>query len=291
VVNGQVGVYPGTAITGFRSAMVNQLDSANAGALNAQRALAMAYDTVKGWNPTADLSNQDLGDMTLPPGVYKFAAAALLTGVLTLDAKGDPNAVWTFQIGSAITFAINSQVVFLSDVGNAEYVYWQVGSAATLNPGAAIIGNILAYSAITASPGVTMKGRLLAMGAAVTIVSSEISTPSLPLTGGRGGIPRRYDSASPTITPPADPKTPDTPIDLGNPIDLGEVSTYAILAGSTVTSAGAIGTVVTGDIGVYPGTAVTGFGPGMLAPWSSAPLPASMPRLRWPWPTTPPRGR
>ncbi|KAJ1403920.1 hypothetical protein B484DRAFT_404956, partial [Ochromonadaceae sp. CCMP2298] len=113
---------------------------------------------------------------TLPPGVYKFAVAAMLNGVLTLDAAGQTHPVWTFQIGSALYFASSSQVVFLG-AGHADHVTWQVGSSATIMGRAKVIGNVLAYASITAGAQATVEGRLLARSAAVTVVSDVIIKP------------------------------------------------------------------------------------------------------------------
>lgn len=115
--------------------------------------------------------------MTLLPGVYKFDAAAALTGVLTLNAKGDPSATWVFQIGSSLLFAGNSAVRFTSNFGNADFVYWQVGSSATLGPNANIMGNIMAYQSITLNGKAVVKGRLLARLAAVTLDDNIVTIP------------------------------------------------------------------------------------------------------------------
>ncbi|KAJ1433798.1 hypothetical protein B484DRAFT_394357, partial [Ochromonadaceae sp. CCMP2298] len=112
VVSGDVGVYPGTAITGFPPAVIyGVLDAGNSNAAAAQASLSAAYATAAAYPPDTLLAT-DLGGMSLPPGVYKYAAAAALNGVLTLDAAGDPAAQWTFQIGSALLFAAGSSVHF-----------------------------------------------------------------------------------------------------------------------------------------------------------------------------------
>ncbi|KAJ1421525.1 hypothetical protein B484DRAFT_332700, partial [Ochromonadaceae sp. CCMP2298] len=170
VVTGDIGVYPGTSITGFPIGRQQDLY-----AQAAQAALTSAYNTAAGLTTNTVLSDQDLGGMTLLPGVYKFASnAALSSGVLTLDANGDPDATWTFQIGAAILFAADSQVVFKDGVGKTEYVYWQVGSSCTVYARATVVGSILAHIAITVETESTVLGRLLARGAAVTIVSSVV---------------------------------------------------------------------------------------------------------------------
>ena len=143
VVSGNMGVFPGTSILGFPPAILNgAMNAANPAALNAQASLTVAYNTAAGKAANVTLSNTDLGGLTLLPGVYKFDAAAAMNGMLTLDAAGNPNAVWVFQIGSAFLAALGSSVVFKNSIGNPEYVYWQVGSSATLNTGASLQGTV-----------------------------------------------------------------------------------------------------------------------------------------------------
>ena len=113
VLTGGLGVSPGTAVTGFPPGAVTggTIHAADAVAAQAQTDLTTAYTTAAGLTPTADLTGQDLGGLTLTPGVYHFASSAQLTGTLTLDSLGDPNAEFVFQIGSTLTTASNSHVV------------------------------------------------------------------------------------------------------------------------------------------------------------------------------------
>ena len=97
----------------------------------AQGANTAAYLNLAGQTCNFDLTGQDLGGLTLVPGVYCFSTSAQLTGALTLNAGGDPNAVWVFQIGSTLTTASNSSVL-LTNEGQQCNVFWQVGSSATL---------------------------------------------------------------------------------------------------------------------------------------------------------------
>src|SRR5580658_6763511 len=142
-VNRDVGVSPGTAITGFPPGTVTgTIDAGDALASQAHADLATAYgDLVALTCPSANnLTGQNLGQ-TLAPGVYCFDAAAQLTATITLDAQGNPNATFTIQIGSTLTTSSNSSVVLINGAqpGN---VYWQVGSSATLGTGTAFQGNI-----------------------------------------------------------------------------------------------------------------------------------------------------
>ena len=180
VVTGNIGIFPGSAITGFPPAVLNgAVDAANGASGNAQGSLTTAYNQLAGMAFNTTLSNQDLGGMTLPPGVYKFDAMANMNGILTLDARGDPAAVWIFQIGSSFLVAQGSSVLFKDSIGNPDYVYWQVGSSATISIGVPMVGNILALTAITVNNGATVQGRCLARNAAVTLDKSVITKPSV----------------------------------------------------------------------------------------------------------------
>ena len=103
-----------------------------------------------------------------------FRSSAQLTGTLTLDAQGNPNAVWVFQIGSTLTTASNSSVVVING-GSSCNVFWQVGSSATLGTDTAFAGNILALTSITLNTGASVSGRALARNGAVTMDTNTIS--------------------------------------------------------------------------------------------------------------------
>ena len=118
VISGNLGVSPGSAVTGFPPGLVNDGTIVTAAvALAAQASLVTAYNVAAGLAPTQNLTGQNLGGLTLTPGVYFFESSAQLTGTLTLDAQGDPNALFVFQIGSTLTTASNSSVVFINGVG------------------------------------------------------------------------------------------------------------------------------------------------------------------------------
>ena len=177
-ITGDIGVSPGTSITGFPpSTVTGAMNTGNAEAASAHASLVIAYNKAASEVSTVNLSNQDLGGMTLPPGVYKFDTSANLNGILTLNANGNDKASWVFQIGSSMTFDISSQCVFLNGIGNADLVYWQVSSSATINNNADILGNILAFTAITASTGANIVGRLLALNAEVTLIGNTVTVP------------------------------------------------------------------------------------------------------------------
>lgn len=169
VLNGDLGVWPGLAITGFPPGTVNGTTHAgDAVAMQAQSDVVTAYNDLAGQMCDTDLTGQDLGGLTLVSGVYCFSTSAQLTGTVTLDAQGDPNAVFVFQIGSTLTTA-SSSVVDVINGGSDCNVFWQVGSSATLGTSTAFAGSILALTSITSNTSASISGQLLARNGAVTL--------------------------------------------------------------------------------------------------------------------------
>jgi hypothetical protein len=176
---GDLGVSPGTAITGFPPGTVSgSIHSADTLTSNAQADLTTAYNNAAGQASTATVST-DLGGQTLAPGVYNSASTLGITGTLTLDGQGDTNSVFIFQAGSALTTASNSQVVLINGA-QARNVFWQVGSSATIGTNSAFVGTILAYASITVNTGATVNGRVLACTGAVTLDSNNIGFSPSP---------------------------------------------------------------------------------------------------------------
>jgi Ice-binding-like/PEP-CTERM motif len=176
VLTGDVGVSPGSAVTGFPPGTVvgGTIHAGDASAAQAQSDLTTAYNAAAGLTPTANLTGQDLGGLTLTPGVYSFDSSAQLTGTLTLNTLGNPNAVFVFQIGDTLTTASASSVIFSNSLTDSN-VYWQVGSSATLGTGTAFEGNILALTSITLTTGATIGcGSALARNGAVTLDTNVI---------------------------------------------------------------------------------------------------------------------
>jgi hypothetical protein len=146
----------------------------------AQKGLKTAYNQAAGAQCGTILTGQDLGGMKLIPGVYCFASGAQLTGTLTLDAQGNSDAQWIFQIGTTLTAAKNSSVILnLSGKGGRGCnVYWQVGSSATVGKGSTFVGKIMALTSVTLNGGV-LRGKALASNGAITISSQEsVNGPS-----------------------------------------------------------------------------------------------------------------
>ncbi len=186
IVIGDLGVSPGTAVTGFPPGIINGvLHSADAVALQAQADVVTAYNNLANQAFNSDLTGQDLGGQTLTSGVYRYSTSAQLTGTLTLDAQGNANAVFIIQIGSTLTTASNA-VVRVINGGSGCNVFWQVGTSATLGTGTAFVGNILALSSITMNTAANTAGRLLARNGAVTLDSNVVA----PCTGAGTGCPQ-----------------------------------------------------------------------------------------------------
>lgn len=178
MILGDVGIAPGSAVIGFSPGVITGTMHINdAVAAQAQSDLAAAYTFAAGAVcPLGnDLTGVDLGLFNtgnpLLPGVYSFSSSAGLTGNLTLDALGDPNAYWIFQIGSSLTTATNATVT-LANGANPSNAFWQVGSSATIGTGSIFAGNIMALTSITLNGG-TLNGRALARNGAITISGPE----------------------------------------------------------------------------------------------------------------------
>jgi hypothetical protein len=118
-----------------------------------------------------------MSNLTFTPGLYKTASSVSLnSGTLTLDAQGDPHAVFVFQIGSTLTVGSGTQVV-LANGASAANVFWNVGSSATINGTAAWDGNVLASASISFGTDATLVGRALAQTGAVTLLSNQVTVP------------------------------------------------------------------------------------------------------------------
>jgi len=178
-ITGNLGVSPGSAVTGFPPGTVTggSIHAADAVAAQAQSDLTTAYNTAAGTPCGVDLTGQDLGGLVLTPGVYCFTSSAAMTGTLTLNFQGNPNAAFLFKIGSTLTTASASSVVLINNAGATcpPNVNWQVGSSATLGTGSTFIGNVLALTSITLTTGANLTGRALARNGAVTLDTNNVS--------------------------------------------------------------------------------------------------------------------
>lgn len=173
-LTGDLGVAPGTAITGFPPGTVNGgLHPGDAPAVQAHADLAAAYQDAVGRGPEIPITG-DLGGVTLAPGVHAAGAALTVTGDVTLDAGGDPDAIFVLKAGSTLGTSAGSHVV-LAGRAQACNVLWQVGSSATLGASSALAGTILASTSISFGDGVHVRGRALARDGAVTLINDTIA--------------------------------------------------------------------------------------------------------------------
>lgn len=168
--NGNVGLSPGatTGITGFPPAVIVNGAIISTGAVTAQARLDLitASNGLAGMPSNTNMSTVDLGGKTLAPGVYTFNGAASLNGALVLDAQGKNNVAWVFQIGTALTTAVNSKVTFInlgSNGGSDLGVFWNAGSAITIGANNQIVGNYLAGTSIVIGGLSAVNGRALAL--------------------------------------------------------------------------------------------------------------------------------
>jgi hypothetical protein len=177
VINGDLGVSPGTAVTGFPPGVVNGTiyTGADPVAVQGQADAHITYAALAAEPCNTNLTGQDLGGLTLTPGVYCFATSAQLTGTLTLDAQGNSNARWVFQTGSTLTTASNS-VVRVINGGTGCNVNWKVGSSATLGTDTKFVGNIYALASDTLNTRATVAGSVYALEGAVTMDSNTVTT-------------------------------------------------------------------------------------------------------------------
>jgi hypothetical protein len=176
ILNGNLGVSPGTSITGFGPGVV-QHGAIYAGgpvAAQGQADLATGYNyTVALTNPTAIPA--DIGGTTIMPGLYDAPTTLGITGTVTLDGEHNSNSVFIFQIPSTLTTAVRSRVKLIHEA-NACNIFWQVGSSATLNTASHFRGTIMAAVSISVSSTAQVRGRLLAESGAVTLIDDRVNS-------------------------------------------------------------------------------------------------------------------
>ncbi len=185
-VTGDVGIWPAASITGFPpGALTGTLHAGDAVAMQAQADLTTAYNNAAGLTAPPPVLTADIGGQTLPPGVYSATTTLGITGILTLDGSTNPNGVWVFQVGSALTTAAGapgtpaSQVILIGGA-SAHNVFWVIGSSATLGTYSLFQGTIMAKASITLGTGATLDGRALAETGGVSLDTNPVNVPSCP---------------------------------------------------------------------------------------------------------------
>ncbi len=202
-LNADLGVSPGTALTGFPPGLVGgAVHAADAPAAQAQSDLVIAFDDAAGRAPTAAVAG-DLVGQTLPGGVYKSTGPLALSGTLTLDAQGDPNAVFLFQVASTLVTASASRVALIGGA-QACNVFWQIGSSATLGTASSFTGTILALTSISVTTGAVVAGRALARNGQVSLDTNVFTT------AGCASGPTTTTSPTTTSTSTTSPTTTST---------------------------------------------------------------------------------
>jgi hypothetical protein len=184
-LNGDVGTFPTTSMTGTSTLTVNGTNHhGDAVTKQAKSDLVTAYNTAAGEGPTTPVAG-DLAGKKLKRGVYNSGSSLGLSGTLTLDGAGNAGSVFVFQAGSTLTLASGSRISLINGARSCN-VFWKVGSSATLGTGSRFVGSILARTSITANTGARVVGRLLARNGAVTLDTNVITRPT-PCAAGTGG--------------------------------------------------------------------------------------------------------
>jgi Ice-binding-like len=224
MITSNVGVSPGSAITGFPPGIIinGGLHANDGPATQAHADFATAYLAFEGLAspPANNMSGTDLGGKTLTPGVYRFDTSATSDGLLTFDAQNDPTARFVIQIGTTLITSSNSSVALINGA-DARNIYFQVGTSVTLGSGSSFIGNLLAYASVTTVSGTSVTGRLLALTGAVTLDTNNVTSPGL--SPGPTPTPTATPTPTPTATPTPTPFATPTPTP--SPAQLLNIST------------------------------------------------------------------
>jgi hypothetical protein len=179
VTGGNLGLSPGSAVTGFPPGTLTSpavMHVTDPTAAQAQLDLTTAYNYAAGL-PNGAVLPGDMSGLTFTPGLYKTSSTVMLSaGNVTLDAQGNANAVFIFQVGSTLTTLGSTQVI-LAGGAQAKNVFWQVSSSATLGTNSMFKGTIMSLQAVTLDTGANLVGRALARNAAVTLDSSTVTAP------------------------------------------------------------------------------------------------------------------
>ncbi len=177
IINGDLGLSPGTSVGGFPPGILNGTLHINDAAANQSKLdITAAYDNAKDRTATDIVTlSGNIGGLTLTPGLYKSTSSlALSSGNVTFDALGDPNAVFIIQIASSFT-ATSGRQVFLAGNAQASNIFWQVGSSATFGTTSKFKGTIIALQSISFNTGAILDGRAFSRNGAVTMSGNTIT--------------------------------------------------------------------------------------------------------------------
>ncbi|KAJ5778501.1 hypothetical protein N7520_001747 [Penicillium odoratum] len=256
---GNLGVSPGTSVTNFPPGVVvapGVIHIADASAAQAQLDLVTAYNDAAG-RPSATLEPTDLGGLTLTSGVYQSVPGrgpmTITVGrTLTLDAQGDPNAVWIFQTDSSLITYSSSRVLLINGAQPCN-VFWQVGSSATLGTTSTFVGTLMALSSISAQTNAVIQGRLLARNGQVSLDSNTITLPNCAITTSTTSTSTTSTSTTSTSTTSTSTTTATGPI-----ITLPIIGPIGPILGGGIGNGGGI----SGGIGNHNGGGGVGNGGG-----------------------------
>jgi hypothetical protein len=223
VIYGDLGVDTGDIVTGSPTVLGNT-DLDNPIAAQAQYDLGVAYNNAMGRSGATTVSGNIGGPVPFIPGIYFSASSlAVSSGNLILDAQGNTNGVWIFQIGSTLTTTTGQQVI-LTNGAQASNVFWQVGSSATIGTTCIFKGTIMAYTTITLGTGAVIEGRALAVNGEVDMAGNSVSN-GLPMVLSFGPIIRAVDGAVTMIIT----NTPNFPLTLQISVDLVNWTNLTVL--------------------------------------------------------------
>ncbi|SDE30878.1 ice-binding family protein [Auraticoccus monumenti] len=229
ILSDNLGVSPGAAITGFPPGQVRgTIHAADEVAAAAQADLRIAYNDAAGRASTAAVG-PDLTGETLVGGVYTASTTLALNGALTLDGENDPDAVFIFQVPSALLIGTGSSVELIRGA-QACNVFWQVGSSATIDAGTTFVGSVMALASVSVLTGSTVDGRVLARTGQVSLQTNVFTSSACVAASPSpdpepSGSPSPSDSATPSDSPsPSDSATP-SPSDSATPSDSPSPST------------------------------------------------------------------
>jgi hypothetical protein len=267
-LSGELGVSPGNAITGFPPGLAGgAIHAGDANAASAQSSLTTAYLDAESRAPTGTSLRSALAGGTFLAGVYNASSSLDVSGAVTLDGEGDPNAVFIFQVSASLTTASSTSIVLTGNT-QACNVFWQVGASTTLGTGNSFAGTVMALTSISVGTGTTVAGRALARNGAVTLDNNVFSDPACVTTPTTTSVTATPATAGGTTTVTATVAAPGAATPTGTvtfTADGAVVGTATIGPDGTATLTLPVGTP--GDVVIAAG--YDGFG--SYAPSASAP--------------------